>query len=55
MMAMSMTSMEPIKTPSLQTAELERLRRELLRKIVESEARRRAALATAQNVRSDAA
>ena len=55
MIPMSITSMEPIKTPSLQAAELERLRRELLRKIVENEARRRAAHAATQKVRSDAA
>jgi hypothetical protein len=40
--------MEPSKTPSSRAAELERLRRELLRKIVQTEAQRRAALAVAQ-------
>ena len=39
--------MEPIKTQSSKEAELERLRRELLRKIVASEARRQAARASA--------
>ena len=32
--------MQPIKTESSKTAELERLRRELLRRIIASEARR---------------
>jgi hypothetical protein len=35
--------MEPIKTQSSRMAELERLRRELLRKIIAAEARRQAA------------
>jgi len=39
--------MEPIKTSSSRAAELERLRRELLRKIVATEAQRRAAPAVA--------
>jgi hypothetical protein len=34
--------MQPIKTESSKTAELERLRRELLRRIIASEARRQA-------------
>lgn len=39
--------MQPIKMSASKAAELERLRRELLRKIVQTEAQRRAALAVA--------
>jgi hypothetical protein len=37
--------MQPIKAPSSKAMELEKLRRELLKKIVENEAQRRAARA----------
>jgi hypothetical protein len=39
--------MQTIKTPSTRSAELERLRRELLRRIVQNEAQRRDARNTA--------
>jgi hypothetical protein len=35
--------MQTIKTPTVRSAEIERLRRELLRRIVQNEAQRRAA------------
>lgn len=41
-----MRAIEPVKPAPSRSEELERLRRELLRRIVESEARRRAAQAT---------
>ena len=47
--------MEPIKTQSAREAELERLRRELLRRIKASEARRQAARDSAVAPRSASA
>jgi len=47
--------MQPIKTPSPRTAELAKLRRELLRRIIASEARRQAARGAAVAMRSQTA